>query len=135
MTTEKSWQKSFLYPESTRIEWRHKKNLCNTINGENNNPLPPNRSSQDLAQHFYNFLSQKVAQIVNHLQTTQILYHHPEMYHNSDYLISVHKVIAVQLFSSTCKLIPYSWSFQKKLPYLDLPMIMHYSVAYEQYQS
>ena len=48
------------------------KKLYHTINGlikrENENPLPANRSSQDLAQHFSDFFSQKVAKIASHLQ-------------------------------------------------------------------
>ena len=73
-------KKCFLFSESTRIQiqGRHK-NLYNVINGlikrENNNPLPPNRSSQDLDKK------------ADHLQTTQILYHCPEIYHKSDHLI------------------------------------------------
>ena len=37
------------------------------IKRENNNPLPPNRSSKNLAQHFLDF-SQRVAKITDHLQ-------------------------------------------------------------------
>ena len=37
-------------------------------------------------------------------------------------------------FSSSCMLLPYFMPFLKKLTCLDLPMIMHYRVASQQYQ-